>query len=151
MRKKRIYLDVCCLNRPFDDLSQDRIYLEAEAILSIISHCERGEWILVASSIIDFELSRIRDAERLEKVQNIYRTARERLFWDTKVEEMAKMFQKKGLKAFDSLHLALAETQGVDVFLTTDDQLFRSAGKLNLNIKVANPILWLMEVVESEQ
>jgi hypothetical protein len=29
----KIYLDNCCLNRPFDDLSQDRVYLEAEAIL----------------------------------------------------------------------------------------------------------------------
>jgi hypothetical protein len=27
----RIYSDVCCLNRPFDDSSQDRIRLEAEA------------------------------------------------------------------------------------------------------------------------
>jgi hypothetical protein len=26
----RIYLDVCCLNRPFDDQTQARIHLEAE-------------------------------------------------------------------------------------------------------------------------
>lgn len=26
-----IYLDVCCLNRPFDDQTQERIFLEAEA------------------------------------------------------------------------------------------------------------------------
>ena len=30
-RGKRIYLDVCCLNRPFDDQSQDRVRLDAEA------------------------------------------------------------------------------------------------------------------------
>jgi len=29
-------MDICCFNRPFDDLSQDRIYLEAEAVLSIM-------------------------------------------------------------------------------------------------------------------
>ena len=28
----RVYLDVCCLNRPFDDLSQKRVYAEAEAV-----------------------------------------------------------------------------------------------------------------------
>jgi hypothetical protein len=33
---KRIYLDVCCLNRPFDDQRQDRIRLEAEAIERIL-------------------------------------------------------------------------------------------------------------------
>ncbi len=29
----RIYLDVCCLNRPFDRQSQARIRLETEAML----------------------------------------------------------------------------------------------------------------------
>jgi hypothetical protein len=33
----KIYLDNRCLNRPFDDLSQDRVYPEAEAILSIVA------------------------------------------------------------------------------------------------------------------
>ena len=28
-----IYLDVCCLNRPFDDQTQERIRLESEAVL----------------------------------------------------------------------------------------------------------------------
>ena len=31
--KQKLYLDVCSLNRPFDDQLQDRIKLEAEAIL----------------------------------------------------------------------------------------------------------------------
>ena len=36
----RIYLDVCCLNRPFDEQTQDRVRLETEAILTILSHCK---------------------------------------------------------------------------------------------------------------
>lgn len=36
----RIYLDVCCLNRPFDNQSQPRIALETQAILTILSQCE---------------------------------------------------------------------------------------------------------------
>ncbi|MDR0764761.1 MAG: hypothetical protein LBE65_04120 [Synergistaceae bacterium] len=31
----RVYLDNCCYNRPFDDLSQDRVYLEAEAVMAV--------------------------------------------------------------------------------------------------------------------
>lgn len=31
-RQTRIYLDVCCLQRPFDDQRQTRIRLEAEAV-----------------------------------------------------------------------------------------------------------------------
>jgi hypothetical protein len=36
----RIYLDICYLNRPFDDQRQDRIRLESEAVPLIL---ERGE------------------------------------------------------------------------------------------------------------
>ncbi|GAB1538778.1 hypothetical protein NUACC21_14420 [Scytonema sp. NUACC21] len=54
-----IYLDVCCLNRPFDDLTQTRICLEAEAILSILQHCERGEWQLVGSEVIDLDVQEL--------------------------------------------------------------------------------------------
>ena len=43
-RMRRVYLDVCCLNRPFDTQEQDRLRLEAEAVLLILKHCEAGEW-----------------------------------------------------------------------------------------------------------
>jgi len=31
----KIYMDVCCLNRPFDDQKQDRIRVESDAVLAI--------------------------------------------------------------------------------------------------------------------
>jgi hypothetical protein len=40
----RIYVDVCCLNRPFDNQTQDRIRLEAEAVILILKRFEVGEW-----------------------------------------------------------------------------------------------------------
>lgn len=36
----KIYLDCCSLRRPFDDKSQPRIAVEAEAVLVILSLCE---------------------------------------------------------------------------------------------------------------
>ena len=146
----RIYMDVCCLNRPFDDLSQDRVYLEAEAILSIISRCEKGEWVLAASGIIDYELSKLSDMDRLEQIQTLYITAGEWINLTVQAEQRAVYFQQNGLKSFDSLHLALAEKSGVDVFLTTDDSLLRAASKIDLKIKTANPVSWLMEVINYE-
>ena len=146
----RVYMDVCCLNRPFDDLSQDRIYLEAEAILSIIARCERGEWILMASGIIEYELSKMIDMDKSAQVQILYGAAHERIKLTEEAEQRAAFFQQNGLKPFDSLHLALAETNEADVFLTTDDRLLRSAAKLALRIKAANPVSWLMEVVKNE-
>jgi predicted nucleic acid-binding protein len=141
-------MDVCSLNRPFDDLSQDRVYLEAEAILAIISRCENNEWVLLSSGVIDFELSQLQDKERLERVQTIYGAAKERLLLSQNVEQRAKYFRQLGMKVFDSLHLALAETYRADVFLSTDDRLLRTANKTDLSINAVNPVSWLMEVIK---
>ena len=131
--------------------SRFRVYLEAEAVLSILSHCEKGEWTLIASGIIDFEVSKLADAGRLEQVQTLYSIANERFKLTEQAEKRAAFFQQNGLKPFESLHLALAEINGADVFLTTDDRLLRAANKMEIKIKITNPVLWLMEVMKDEQ
>jgi hypothetical protein len=40
----KIYLDVCCLNRPFDDQTQDRIRLETEAVMLILGRIAAKDW-----------------------------------------------------------------------------------------------------------
>jgi predicted nucleic acid-binding protein len=144
-------MDVCCLNRPFDDLSQDRVYLEAEAVLSIISHCENGEWTLLESGVIDFELSKATDDERLENVRALYASASERISLTEQAEKRAEYFLQNSLKPFDSLHLSLAESCGADIFLTTDDRLINATKRLEIKIKIDNPVSWLMEVMRNGQ
>lgn len=60
----RVYLDVCCLNRPLDDLSVGRNRLEAEAVLQIVRHVQSGKWELVGSEAVDAELSLTPSSER---------------------------------------------------------------------------------------
>ena len=45
-----IYLDMCCLKRPFDDQSQPRIALEMEAIVTVLAMIHSGEAALVNGS-----------------------------------------------------------------------------------------------------
>ena len=59
----KIYMDACCLNRPFDDQSQDRVRIEAEAVLSILDYCASGEWELASSKALDFELAQCPDPD----------------------------------------------------------------------------------------
>ena len=59
----KIYMDICCLNRPFDDQNQDRIHLEAESVLSILSFVEKGKWHLLNSDAILYEINKIPDTE----------------------------------------------------------------------------------------
>jgi len=146
-----IYMDVCCLNRPFDDLTQERIQFESDAVLSIIARCESKQWVLVSSEIIDLEFGRQTNLRRLKKVQALYSVASRRLILTEQAQHRAEELQGHGIKVLDSLHLAVAEVFNIDVFLTTDDNLLRAADRILTSIIVANPVTWLMEVLRNER
>mgnify|MGYP001080875742 FL=1 len=56
----RIYLDNCCYNRPYDDQSQFRIYLETQAKLYIQELIKQDKIELVTSYILEYENSKNR-------------------------------------------------------------------------------------------
>jgi len=146
-----IYLDVCCLNRPFDDQTQDRIHLEAEAVISILAHIEQGEWTWVSSGIVNYEVSRTTDQERLQRLRSLTRHASEFVPVGPNVRERATELQESlGIKSYDALHIACAEEAGADVFLSTDDKLVRAAKRQQpvTKIKIENPLTWLQSVIE---
>jgi predicted nucleic acid-binding protein len=139
-------MDVCCLNRPFDDLSQDRVRLEAEAVTDILDRCRSGHWSLTASEVIDFELSAVKNEDKLLRIKQLYSLADNRLFLTDQAKIRAASLRGQGLALFDSLHLAVAETFQQDVFLTTDDKLLKRVQNIASGIRVANPVTWFMEV-----
>ena len=143
----RIYLDTCCLNRPFDDPSNDRNRLEGEAVLSILRHIHSGEWQLVSSEVIDFELEEIDSAEKLEQVSGLLSLATETKKATEECYNRMSELVTLGLKPVDALHVACAELSACDVFLTTDDRLRRAANRIfdSLRVRVANPLDWLRE------
>lgn len=53
----KIYLDMCCFNRPYDDQTQSRIRIETEAKIVIQQKLKDCEHELLWSSILDFECS----------------------------------------------------------------------------------------------
>jgi predicted nucleic acid-binding protein len=147
-----IYLDVCCLNRPFDDQSQSRVRLEAEAVLSILDMAEERKLEIVSSDIIDDELSQMPDDERREKVGLLLTIASSHISLTTAIERRAVEFQNWGLAPLDALHLASAESARAEYFLTTDDNLLRKAvrRRADLKIKVENPAKWLIQNMTDE-
>lgn len=50
----RIYLDVCCLNRPFDDQGQERVRLESAAVVEILKGIEIGKWIWTSTPAVRY-------------------------------------------------------------------------------------------------
>jgi predicted nucleic acid-binding protein len=144
----KIYLDVCCLNRPFDDQSQARIRLEAEAVLIVLARCEVGAWAWVGSEVIEFEIKQTPDPERMRRTHVLASHAHRSVSVGKAEIKRAQQLEGWGISAFDALHLACAESGGADVFLTTDDQLLRQAAAHSdeLRIQVENPLTWLGEV-----
>ena len=145
----RVYLDVCCLNRPFDDQIQDRVHLEAEAILSILNHIKIAKWTVVGSEAIDYEISKIPDDDKRGMVRMLSTMQGTHVKVDAGVEKRAGELKAAGLKQLDALHIACAEKAKSDVLLTTDDQLLYRAtkGNLKLKVKVDNPLRWVMGVL----
>jgi predicted nucleic acid-binding protein len=145
----RIYLDVCCLNRPFDDQRQDRIRLEAEAVLLILGHCEAGSWQWISSAVVEEEVNNTPSHERRHRVRNMLSGVHSTVALTDGAVARAQALKAIGLRTYDALHLACAEQAAVDIFLTTDDRVLRIATRQaeQLQVRVANPLDWLLEVI----
>lgn len=59
----RVYLDVCCLCRPFDKVTNNRIYLESKAVHAIMESCGQSD-TLVSSQVITDEIHQITNPEK---------------------------------------------------------------------------------------
>jgi predicted nucleic acid-binding protein len=142
----KVYLDVCCLCRPFDDQKMNRIHLEAEAIKEILRRCTQ-DWILVTSDAVSFEISRIPDKTRMKKAQKLAELAKEYVAISKTVSLRYYEFAGLGIDSADALHLACAESAGA-VLLTTDDAIIKIIKRQahQIPIEVKNPVDWLMEV-----
>ncbi len=152
-KQYKIYFDACCLNRPFDDQTQPRIYLEAQAVMTILSRCQSLTWKLISSSALIAELNQTPDFERLQNVRKLLTIAKIKVINSTFIENRAAELQKLGFSSYDATHIASAERSQADVLLTTDDRLFKKAQKNSqlINILINNPVQWLASVIQTEE
>lgn len=148
-----IYLDVCCLNRPFDDQTQERIRLEAETVQIILARCQSGEWQLLGSQVIDVELRRTPDGSRKEQMRLWTAFATSKIIINEQIESRGSELAHQGFKTYDALHIACAEAGNADIFLTTDDRMLRLAARYRnlLQVRVENPLQWVMEVTNDRR
>ena len=135
----RIYLDICCFNRPFDDQRQLRVRLESEAKLVIQEKIRAGEIELAWPYMMDFENESNPFAERKNSIASWRALAKSDVSASDDILKRAKTFQQDGVRSMDSLHLACAVELCCDVFLSTDDGILRKSSKVR-NVAILNPI-----------
>ncbi|MBI5296205.1 MAG: PIN domain-containing protein [Chloroflexi bacterium] len=145
----KVYLDTCCLNRPFDDQTQERVRLEAEAVLAILSRIEKGEWDWIGSEVLMDEIEQTPDTQKLSRARLLSGFIKQMVEIGEKEAKRAKDLQKDGFQVFDALHIACAEGAKADVFLSTDDRLLKLAKRISkrLKIRVVNPLVWVEEMI----
>ena len=145
----KVYLDNCVLNRPFDDQSQERIRLETEVIILILSRLERKEWIWLGSQALEIEIDQTPNLEQQSRLKRVMDFVGLSVEIGEKELERANELQRLGFVGFDAVHLACAESGKADVFLTTDDRLLKLAKRFakKQHVKVKNPLDLMQEMI----
>jgi predicted nucleic acid-binding protein len=148
----RIYLDVCCLNRPFDNWQQDRVRFEGEAVLSIFKKIRSKEWQLLSSEAIEAELEKLTNPEKLDSVLQLLSLATKTVILDQEIDQRSQILENLGFGLYDAFHIACAEAVGADILLTTDDRLLKRAKRYNddIQVRLSNPVTWLIDVLSTQ-
>lgn len=133
----RIYLDLCCLKRAFDDQRQERVRREAAAIATLIERAERGEAEFVRSPAHWLENEANPREDRRLAAAEWMNGAMVRVELTPEIEARARELHSIGLGALDSLHVAFAETAGANWFVTCDDRLLAAGKRHAAAIRVA--------------
>lgn len=137
-----VYLDICCLKRPFDDQLQPRIALETAAVLTILREVAEGRIKAVRSVAHELENSRNPDVRRAGAVGAWLQTLNTLELTPKAVVDAVRRLQTSGLGTMDAYHLAWAEYLETDVLVTTDDRFRSQAGRLGdiIKVRVIDPI-----------
>ena len=138
-----VYLDTSVYNRPFDDQTQPRIWLETLSFVVILQMVEVGDVGLVGSSVLEYENSRNPFSIQKQWVNRCLDLATFCQKVNDKIRNRATMLEKEGLKPIDALHVACAEAAGSGHFLTCDDRVIR---RYKGEMKVLNPVDFVLAV-----
>ena len=139
---KRVYLDVCALNRPLDDQNQMRIRLEADAVQLILSHVRSQDLILVISPAHRAEIAANPDPARRQHVESLVTEIGTDADFDLgQAQHGAVSLLNQGMKPADAAHVALAEEAGCD-FITVDDRLLHQLQRAAVRVWFGNPLAY---------
>ena len=140
----RVYLDTSVYNRPFDDQTQPKVFLETQAVILILQMVEAKLIELVSSSVLEYENSRNPFIVNQQSMERYLQIATLRVLLNENIRGRAKQLEQQGIKAIDALHVACAEASQSDYFITCDKRLINRCQGLTL--KAINPTDFILEI-----
>ncbi|MCX7096869.1 MAG: PIN domain protein [Methylococcales bacterium] len=139
-----IYLDNCCFNRPYDDQTHAKIFLETQAKLNIQENILVGRYKLVWSYILQYENDQNPYINHQQEIRKWKQIASVWVAASANIIAKAKEYQSYGIHTKDALHCACAVSVNADYLLTTDKQLIAIAKKIS-GLNVINPLTFIQE------
>jgi hypothetical protein len=137
--KLTIYLDNCCLNRPYNDQAAPRVRLEAEAIELILNAVAGKRISLLWSAIMDAENEQNPFEERRAGIRR-WRDAAVAIIQDSPdLRAQARALALGGFKPLDALHVASAAMGKAGHFLTVDDWILKKRDRVR-GIVIVSPL-----------
>lgn len=144
-----VYFDNCAIQRPLDDRTNLRNRIESEAMIMLIELIEKKRITPAVSDVLEYELQQSPDTDRIVFGLKFLSFGKKKYVLNRMIIKLAKSFESEGVKAIDSLHLALASHHNINYLCTCDDKFLRKANKMkHLNVKVLLPTDLLKEIVE---
>ncbi|MDZ7961385.1 MAG: PIN domain-containing protein [Aulosira sp. DedQUE10] len=140
----RVYLETSIYNRPFDDQTQPKVFLETQAVILTLQMVEAKLIELVSSSVLKYENSRNPFLVNQQSMERYLQIATLKVLLDENIRVRAKQLEQQGIKAIDALHVACAEASQSDYFITCDKRLINRCQGLTL--KAINPTDFILEI-----
>ena len=138
-----LYLDNCSFNRPFDMQTRISISLESQAKLFVQQGIQSGRFGLVWSYVLEHENNRNPFELRRESIRRWKELAVRFVAESDEVLALSETLLARGVKLYDSLHVACACVGRCERFLTVDKGLLNKP--IN-EIRLQNPIDFVSEL-----
>lgn len=138
----RVYFNTSALNRRLDDLSSERVRIEAEAVVALLAAVEDGIVDWIGSEHLDFEVEQDPDDACVWRVRSMLAVVRLRVPISDAVADRARALERFGLRGLDALHVASVEAGDADLSITTDDRMLRRAARAvrDLRVRLVTPL-----------
>lgn len=141
----RVYLDMCCYNRPYDDQSSLKVAMETQSKIHIQNLIKKGVYDLIGSYTLDYEVSKNPFEMRRksivkfinDNIKGYVGTERAEL-----LKPIAEELMGMGAKEKDAYHVASAIYAKCEYFISTDIRLLKCKTD---KIKMLTPIEFVVE------
>jgi len=142
----KVYLDNCVYNRPFDDQSNERIFIEARGFYIILKWIEEGKIMSINSDALEYENSIISNFDRQMRIKTYLALAKVYVKLSESLIERAREIVNLGIRDMDALHIAMAEYENAEYFITCDDDIIKRGKEFSGGFKTK--ICGILEFLE---